>query len=218
MHQNVGQAPVFMWRAFSASQGEKTPERAYRVMNPPTPDPLAPADAEARFAEMLDDAGLPRFETTYHDSRANTLEFTWPHGLTLCMDLSGGEIEPLDEWERSAILGGPICECEEPLHLTVVGSPDDPRTPASIPGVQIHHVPELHPDDVTTINGLPVTPPSRTLIDLAECLTIDELREAFRRARDLGVLDEDALRAARARVEWRPSLAMFDEVMEEFWD
>jgi hypothetical protein len=43
-----------------------------------------------------------------------------------------------------------------------------------------------------------------------------ELRAAFARARELGLLDPDAPRAARARVEWRPSLAMLDEMIGEF--
>ena len=82
----------------------------------------------------------------------------------------------------------------------------------------VNHVPNLHPDDVTVHNGIPVTTPSRTLIDLAEVLTIDELREAFGRAQELGLLDGDALRASRERVEWRPSLEMLDEVIAEFCD
>jgi len=110
-------------------------------------------------------------------------------------------------------------ECwDEPIHVTVPGSPDDPRTDTSIPGVVIHRGPPLHPDDVTVHMGIPVTTPSRTLIDLAEDLTEDELRAAFARARELGLLDPDALRASRRRVEWRPSLAMLDEVIAEFCD
>jgi hypothetical protein len=96
------------------------------------------------------------------------------------------------------------------------GSGDDPRSGRSVPGVEIHRVPPLHPDDVTTLNGIPVTSPSRTLIDLAEVVNADELRTAFARAWEMGLLDPKALRAARARVEWRPSLAILDEVIEEF--
>jgi hypothetical protein len=183
-----------------------------------TPSPLNPDEAERRFAEMLDEAGLPRFESTRHNPGANEIEFCWEHGLTLHQDLTRGEIGPLDEWERSAILGGPWCECEDPLHITVAGFPGDPRTAPTTPGVKVHHVPELHPDDVTVHHGIRMTTPSRTLIDLAECATIEELRGAFGRARDLGLLDPEALRAARARVEWRPSLAMLDEVIAEFCD
>ena len=105
---------------------------------------------------------------------------------------------------------------DPPLHITVPGSPDDPREDISIPGVVIHRSPPLHPDDVAVVGGIPVTSPSRTLIDLAEVLTADELRAAFARARDLGLLDPEALRASRARVEWRPSLAMLDEVIAQF--
>ena len=100
--------------------------------------------------------------------------------------------------------------------MYVPGSADDPRTDTSLPGVTIHRGPPLHPDDVTTVDGIPVTSPSRTLIDLAEVMTADELRATFARAREIGLLDPEALRAARERVEWRPSLEMLDEVIEEF--
>jgi len=104
----------------------------------------------------------------------------------------------------------------EPIHVCVPGSADDPRLDTSIPGVVIHRGPPLHPDDVTVHNGIPVTSPSRTLIDLAEVMTAVELRAVFARAREIGLLDREALLAARARVEWRPSLAMLDEVIDEF--
>jgi hypothetical protein len=105
----------------------------------------------------------------------------------------------------------------EPIHVTVPGSPDDPRVPIDdLPGVVVHRVPELHPDDVTTFKGIPVTTPARTLVDLSEVLSRDELREAFERARELGLLDIEAVRASAARVEWRPSLEMLHSVIDEF--
>jgi len=46
----------------------------------------------------------------------------------------------------------------EPIHITVPGSPDDPRAVRSAPqGVLIHYTPEMHPDDVAVLNGIPVT-------------------------------------------------------------
>lgn len=106
-----------------------------------------------------------------------------------------------------------------PIHITVPGSPDDPRTVVEpIEGVIIHRSPSLHPDDVTVVDGIPVTSVSRTLIDIAESLEADELRECFVNAGSRGLLDPEQLRAARARVEWRPSLQMFDEVCAEFID
>jgi hypothetical protein len=104
-----------------------------------------------------------------------------------------------------------------PVHVAVPGAPHDPRAPSPYPDwVVVHHVPEFHPDDVTTLDGIPITTPARTLIDLAEMLTIDELRECFARADALGLLDPEAVHASRARVEWRPSLAMLDVVIDEF--
>ena len=105
----------------------------------------------------------------------------------------------------------------EPIHITVPGRADDPRTRVDpIPGVVIHYSPPLHPDDLTVINGLPCTSLARTLIDCAECSTKKELRAMFAQARRKGLLDMDAVRASRARVEWRPSLPMLDEVIAEF--
>lgn len=106
---------------------------------------------------------------------------------------------------------------DKAIHVVVPGSPADPRNsrPAS-PGVVVHHIPELHPDDRDVVNGIPITSVSRTLVDLADVLTRSELREAFARARAMGLLDMDAVEASYGRVEWRPSRAMLREVMDEF--
>ena len=105
----------------------------------------------------------------------------------------------------------------EPIHVTVPGDAGDPRSlPEPPPGVVIHRVPALHPDDVTVVDGIPVTSVARTLVDLAEVMSRDELRATFARARDLGMLDIEAVKASAARVEWRPSLAMLYEVIAEF--
>jgi hypothetical protein len=103
-----------------------------------------------------------------------------------------------------------------PFTSTSPGQPSARAPSPPSPGVEIHRGPPLHPDDVTTVDGIPVTSPSRTLIDLAEVMTADELRATFARAREIGLLDPEALLAARGRVEWRPSLAMLDEVIDEF--
>ncbi len=102
--------------------------------------------------------------------------------------------------------------------MTIAGSPDDPRAAPPAPeGIRIHRVPHLHPEDVVTLpDGLRVTSVSRTLIDLAEDMGRDELREVFDTARRRGLLDMEAVHRSRARVEWRPSLAMLDSVIAEF--
>ena len=102
--------------------------------------------------------------------------------------------------------------------MTIAGSPEDPRREPPAPeGVRIHRVPHLHPEDVVTLpSGLRVTSVARTLIDLAEDMSRDELRDTFATARRRGLLDMEAVHRSRARVEWRPSLAMLDSVIAEF--
>ena len=103
------------------------------------------------------------------------------------------------------------------IHVTVPGRPDDPRTPLpDIPGVVVHQVPELHPDDMAVVDGIPCTSVPRTLIDCGEVCDKAELRAMFARARELGLLDMRAVEASYVRVEWRPSLRMVREVMDEF--
>jgi hypothetical protein len=107
---------------------------------------------------------------------------------------------------------------DPPIDVTIAGSPVDPRCEPPAPkGVRIHRVPDLHPEDVVTLpNGLRVTSVARTLIDLAEDMSRDELRDVFVTARRRGLLDMEAVHRCRARVEWRPSLAMLDSVIAEF--
>jgi hypothetical protein len=108
---------------------------------------------------------------------------------------------------------------DDVIHVTIFGSPEDPRDGLpEIPGVVVHYSPPPHPEDVAVVDGIPVTSPARTLVDCAEVMERDELCATFRRARDLGLLDIEAVRRARARVEWRASLPMLDEVIAEFSD
>src|SRR3954447_16698969 len=127
----------------------------------------------------------------------------------------GGEAMPVS---ARKVMSDSRLNPDEPIHIFVPGSAGDPRDEPDVPGVVIHRGPPLHPDDVTVVDGIPMTSPSRTLIDCAECMSADELRDMFARARERALLDPDALRASRARVQWRPSLAMLDEIIAEFCD
>ena len=104
-----------------------------------------------------------------------------------------------------------------PIHITVPGSPDDPRNPRDYPpGIIVHYSPPLHPDDVGEVDGIPCTSVARTLVDCAEEMSKDELRELFASAESKGMLDIPAVRRSAARAEWRPSLPMLYEVIAEF--
>lgn len=104
-----------------------------------------------------------------------------------------------------------------PIHIVIPGRADDPRLPRlEIPGVVVSYVPELHPDDMAVVNGIPVTSVARTLVDLADDMSREELTATFQRAREVGLLDMADVEAAYARVEWRPSLHMLRQVMDGF--
>lgn len=104
-----------------------------------------------------------------------------------------------------------------PIHVTVPGCPDDPREPMDVPpGVIVRRSPPLHPDDLAVVDGIPCTSVARTLVDCAEMMSKDELRELFANAEQKGMLDIDAVRRSAARAEWRPSLPMLYEVIDEF--
>lgn len=105
----------------------------------------------------------------------------------------------------------------EPIDIYVPAGPGDPRDDEpGPPGVRIHRGPPLHPDDLDVVDGIPCTSVSRTLIDLGEVMGEEEIRQCFVNARERGLLDAEALRASRARVEWRPSLPLIDRLIEEF--
>ena len=105
----------------------------------------------------------------------------------------------------------------EPIHVTVPGRSDDPRDLVPAPlGIVVHYAPPLNPDDLSVVEGIPCTSVARTLVDCAEVMRREELVELFREPQNRGMLDIRAVSASRARVEWRPSLAMLDEVIDEF--
>jgi very-short-patch-repair endonuclease len=77
------------------------------------------------------------------------------------------------------------------IHVTVRGSRKAPR------GVKLHRSPMLTPDETTTVRGIPVTGPARTIIDLARTLTADDLEPIVDLADERGLVDFQALRSAK---------------------
>jgi very-short-patch-repair endonuclease len=74
--------------------------------------------------------------------------------------LAGGERAVLSHKTAASIHR--MAESSGQLHLTV------PRTAHGIEGIRIHRPRTLRPDDVVVVDGLRVTSPARTLIDLAD--------------------------------------------------
>ena len=67
------------------------------------------------------------------------------------------------------------------------------------PGVRLHRCEGLEPDEVTTIEGIPVTTPARTLLDLASTVSSRELEQALARAERSGLVKREKLLSLVAR-------------------
>jgi very-short-patch-repair endonuclease len=66
-------------------------------------------------------------------------------------------------------------------------------------GVRIHRVRDVRPDEVTTIEGIPVTTPARTLLDIAEVLTPRDVEQALAEALRRRLVTREELRAMLER-------------------
>ena len=64
-----------------------------------------------------------------------------------------------------------------------------------IEGIRIHRARDLQPDEVTTFDGIPITTPARTLLDLGEVCTAREVEQALANALRRGLVTRDEVRA-----------------------
>jgi hypothetical protein len=70
-------------------------------------------------------------------------------------------------------------------------------------GIAVHSARHLHPDDTTEIDGIPCTSIERTLVDLADVLTLKQLKRALTRAERERAVDYTKLAAAINRAHGR---------------
>jgi very-short-patch-repair endonuclease len=82
------------------------------------------------------------------------------------------------------------------------------RRSASSKVVRVHQTRSLQPDDVTHIDGLPLTTPTRTIIDLADQLPPHRLERVLHRAEILRLLDVAAIHARLADLPGRRCRAL----------
>lgn len=84
--------------------------------------------------------------------------------------------------------------------------------------VRIHHARALHPDDVTILDGIPVTSVARTLLDLAAAENADRLEDAIERAEthklfDLEAVEQLLMRSPKHKGR-RPLLTALTDVVQ----
>jgi very-short-patch-repair endonuclease len=89
------------------------------------------------------------------------------------------------------------------------------RAGEGLAGIEAHRVPDLAPDDVTELRGIPITTVARTLLDLAGVLGPDALERAVQQAAFLRLLDARALTAAIDRAPNRRGVGTLRAVLDE---
>jgi very-short-patch-repair endonuclease len=95
------------------------------------------------------------------------------------------------------------------IDLTVVGAHRRSR-----PRLTIHSAIELHPDDRAEIDGIPITSVPRTLLDLAEVVSAQQLCRAYEAAERHGLLDMQAVNELVTRSNGRRGLAALLALLE----
>jgi Transcriptional regulator, AbiEi antitoxin len=83
------------------------------------------------------------------------------------------------------------------IHITV------PRSRPGAAGLRVHRVRSLHPEDVTEIDGIPVTSLARTFLDNAEVLPVRQVIRMIEEAERRQVFDLGALERLLARSHGR---------------
>jgi hypothetical protein len=111
------------------------------------------------------------------------------HGRLMAAVLAGGENAVLSHASAAALWGMRSSDAER-TDITVRRSGREKRS-----GLRIHRPRTLRPDEVTTHEGVPVTTPARTILDLAAMLGRRPLERVLDRTELLELADYPALRA-----------------------
>ncbi len=81
--------------------------------------------------------------------------------------------------------------------------------------IRVHYDPDLRPEDVTTVDGIPVTTPARTLLDLATCVDDDALEQALGIAIRRELTTSTELREVMARYPRHEGVARLAALLEQ---
>jgi very-short-patch-repair endonuclease len=138
-----------------------------------------------------------------------------------------GPIMPARATEMAAVLaGGPkaVLSHLSALHLLGMlrGNPVRPvhvwiqgREREQKPGIRFHFVASLSEDEHTVVDGIPVTSPARTLVDVASMLGSREMEWAVAVAEREGLIGAQELTSLPRRYPRRAGLAMLRTLIED---
>jgi hypothetical protein len=146
-------------------------------------------------------------------------------------------LEPRGCWMAAVLSCGPAAVLSHVSAAALWGILDARKGPTEIslphgvqrrrPGITTHRRSHLRPEDITEHDGIPVTRPVATLVDIAACGSERRLARAIGEADKLDLLDTDTLRRALdsmshkrpgvATLKWlldRPTFAITDSDLE----
>jgi len=130
-----------------------------------------------------------------------------PNGRRMAAVLAIGPTAMLFRRDASALIGlRPTARAGFEVLVPTLGR-------RSRPGIEVHCVRALHPDDVTTVDGIPCTAWPRTVLDLADVLPPRALERALDAAVELRLYDERLLHAVLARSPGRRAATVLREVL-----
>jgi very-short-patch-repair endonuclease len=98
---------------------------------------------------------------------------------------------------------------EPELHVTVAG-----RNPGVKPGIHVHRVAELPPNEVATKDGIPLTTPARTICDLAASEPLRDVESALAEARIHRLATDRQIKAVIQRAPTRPGAPIIRSLLE----
>ena len=131
---------------------------------------------------------------------------------------------PAGHWMAAVLAGGPGTLLSHRSGSVLYGVLDgfayiidvvNVRRRTNRDGIVFHRTRTLHPEDVTEVDGIPVTSVARTLLDLAEVLPRRRLLYAIDRAEQLRLLDLNGLERVMRRGHGRRGLKPLTAALAE---
>lgn len=132
-----------------------------------------------------------------------------PRGREMAAVLACGETAAVshesaaDLWEVGGTRSGDV-----PVHVSVQAGQPAPR------GVRVHRVRAIRPDEITTVEEIPVTTPARTLLDLSASAEARRLERAVAEAFARRLTSRSRVLRLTARYPRRPGIARLRVLLE----
>lgn len=124
--------------------------------------------------------------------------------------LAGGSHAVLSHTSAAALWGIRGGSRDGPVHVSVPGSGRRGR-----PGIRFHRITALTDDERAVVDGIPITSPGRTLVDLARVLGSRELEDATAQAERQGLVGSDGLDTLLRRHRGRPGVPLLRALLHE---